>query len=207
MNRGEGVVEDGRVRLDPGPEKPSLPPEVEQQAIRAEPPPAPPEPEPKSSVAEDLEDAKKQLTQEDARKEEDEKFLKDYEDLDLMRLVTDGYVQHEVEMFEGFTILLRTLTEDEDQEVLKNMQDLVGSNWYVGDMTARYTLSICIVKVNGVEFGDGRESRHEKIGKMGKPIKLAMFKAFRELNKAVAMKMEGHSGNWLERLLIGQDSI
>jgi len=200
MNRGQGATEEaGMVRLDPERPAPS-----QQQP---EPPPEPPPVDEDST----LDEVAKKLTGEDARAEqqkiEDQEFLEDYKDLDLMRLVTEGFVTHEAEIFKDFRVELRTLTEDEDQEVLKYMQDLTGSNWYVSDMSARYTLSIAMIKVNSVEFGKDRGERHEKIGKWGKPIKLAILKEFRQLCKAVALKMEGHSGNWLERLLIGQDWI
>ena len=206
MNRaGEETQEAGRVRLDPEPqtERTQIVPPVEVER--------PTEPPAGSSAADDLEEAARELTAEeeqDARgKAEDEAFLKKYGEIDLMRLVTTGVVQHELELFEGFKVTLRTLTEDEDQEIIKKVEEIVGSNWYIGDMSSRITLSYALIKVNGVAFGDDQESRLKKIGEMGKVIKIALFQEFRKLNKAVAMKMEGRSGNLLERLLIGQGSI
>jgi hypothetical protein len=208
MNRADQSTEDpGRIRLDPEPqtERTRIVPPIEVETD------APDEQQTGPSVAEDLAEMAKEITgeeQQDAEKREaDRKFLEKYGELDLMRLVTEGSVQHEVEVFKGFTVVIRTLTEDEDQEILKKVETLVGSNWYMGDMSSRITLSYAIVKVNGVEFGDNQENRLEKIGKWGKVLKLALFQEFRGLNKAVALKMEGRSGNLLERLLIGQDLI
>ena len=113
----------GRIRLDPEPpDGPPIQPPI-QPPIEVNETDSPPE----ASAADDLEEAAKGLTAEGAqdarRAAEDKKFMKEYGEIDLMRLITDGTVNHETEIFKGFTVVIRTLTEDEDQEILKKIYD------------------------------------------------------------------------------------
>lgn len=204
MNRdGEPQVQG--IRLDPEPE-----------ATAAEAPPDkilhkgasnPPEPE---AEEEDGDPTKllEKMEKDQRLAEEDEKFLEEYKGVDLMQMIMEGYIQHEVTVIDGMKVLLRTLTDDEDDEISKRMEDMKGNQVWLGNQIVRTNLAYVVVAINGAKFGEDVEDRMKRIGKWGKPIKLVIWEEWIKLNKAVAMKIRGgRSGNSLEHRLIGQESV
>lgn len=141
------------------------------------------------------------------REKEDALFMAKYEDLDGAQLVATGYVTHVVEIMEGFVLKLRTVTEDEDLEISTEAYDLVGNAHFINESISKMVLARAIVEVNGIPFGTDVPDRFKRVGKFGKILKLAAFDEWRMLNKALSIKIKGHSGNSLERLLIGRDSV
>jgi hypothetical protein len=141
--------------------------------------------------------------------EEDAKFLEDYQGVDLMQMIMHGYVQHTVEIFKGMTVTLRTITEDEDDEIVTDLEgQKEASQLRINNQIGRIVLAYAIVAINEAPFGSDLEERKTRIGKMGKPIKLAIWEEFQKLNKAVGMMIRGgRSGNSLVHRLIGQDLI
>lgn len=140
------------------------------------------------------------------REELDKEFMKPYADVDLSMIVS-GYVTHTVEVIPNFKVELRTLREEEDLEVSKIVSDkfaeFKGTAHYVNENTSRYILARAIIKINGNDFGSDNNDRFEKIGKFAKVIKVALWEEWENLNRAVTIMMRGHSGNSLERRLIG----
>ncbi len=141
------------------------------------------------------------------REKEDALFMESYQDLKGEELIAMGYVSHEVEIMEGLKVKIRTVTEEEDLAVSKEAYELVGNAHFVSESISRMVLARALVTINGVEFGTDVEDRFKKIGKFGKAIKLSIFEEWRKMNKALTIKIKGYSGNSLEHLLIGRDSI
>lgn len=137
------------------------------------------------------------------KKKEDDLFMAEYQDVKPEELIATGSVSHTVS-FLGMEIVLRTITEDEDLAVSKQIYGTEGTAHFISESISRRILSHCIVSINGVEFGSDPEDRFKKIGKMGKAIKLKLYEELLDLNKAVAILVTGSSGNSLERLLTGR---
>ena len=182
VNRGEGVAVEEED-----------PPEAESQAERSQ---------EDQSGRDQLKEVADKI-----RDKEDALFMKKYQDLEGAELIAMGYVTHVVEIMEGFVLKLRTITEDEDLEISKEAYDLVGNAHFVSESLSKMILARAIVEVNGVPFGTDVKDRFKRIGKFAKALKLDAYEEYRMLNKALSIKLKGHSGNLLERLLIGRDSV
>jgi hypothetical protein len=199
MNRDVDATP-GSVRLDPEPEKTAAEAQPEKILTKERVEKDPPEAE----APRDPSDALDRMDRDQEQEEADLKFLEEYENLEVTQLVMEGYVEHKVAIIDEFVITIRTVTEDEDSEIMKRLEDLKGSQPYLSEQISRHTLAFGVVSVNGATFGEDADDRYTRIGKWAKPIKLAVWEEWLKLNKAVAMKIRGgKSGNSLERLLIG----
>ena len=200
------MSESAPVRLDQarstGVESP--PEEVLEEAVAPE-IPVREEPEAKTTTDDDLATIQKEI--EEAQKKADDAFMEDYQDIELSELLANGYVRHTIEIAEGLKVILRTLTEDDDLDISKKMEDSSGTQHYVGEMISRHTLAKSIVAMNDRPFAGDEQEAFEKIGKMGKVVKLAIYEEFQNLGRAVTMLIKGKSGNSLERRLIGPASL
>lgn len=163
------------------------------------------EPEVKRSPEVDMAAIQKEI--DEAQKKADDAFMEKYQDIELSELLASGYVRHTIEIAEGLKVVLRTLTEDDDLDISKKMEDSPGTQHYVSEMVSRHTLAKSIVAMNDRPFANDEEEAFEKIGKMAKVVKLAIYEEFQGLGRAVTMLIKGKSGNSLERRLIGPASI
>ncbi len=207
MNRDGTDAQGIRLDPDPGGENAKAEPDRIQRRGVPETEEAP-EPQEEGSLAADATAALDRMEEDQRLAEEDKKFLEDYKDLDLMQLIMQGYVEHDVTIIKGMKVRLRTITEDEDAEISKGLEGLKGSQLWLSEQISRKNLSYGVTAVNGAVFGEDNEDRFARIGKWGKPIKLAIWEEWQKLNKAVGMMIKGgRSGNSLVHRLIGQDLI
>ncbi len=148
---------------------------------------------------------------EQMKMEEDARFMKKYQDLDIDELVVTGRLSHKATIAKQ-EFVLRTLTDAESEAVEEELSSMINSErpmaqTHVAALIRRHVLARSLVSMNGESLGESPMDRYARLKDMAMPILLLLHEEYRGLNKAVAILLTGSSGNSLERLLIGPERL